>query len=325
VEGGILTLGWRALRLLPPLVAWRILHSAPPWLLDAIAKASGRPPPAGPRVELFGRRLESPVGVAAGFDKDGRLAWIAWAMGAGFHVIGSVLPHPHEGVKPKILVRLPDGGTINRLGLPSPGPRPVVRRLKEGRPPIPIAVSIAAFTAEGYGEVYRSIADVADWVEVNISCPNVVEHRYFEDPSVAAAICDHLKPRIPPLLLKIPPTRDAKRLEEYLDLARACGFAGIVATNTRRIRYRGFEAGLGGPALFEDTLWAIKTLREWAPKGFVLIGVGGVTNGAKAAALLKAGANAVEVLSSIIHRGPLAPWLIALEALKELKRGEGSA
>jgi dihydroorotate dehydrogenase len=318
----LLEIGWGILRRLPPLVAWRILHSMPEWLLDWVAAESGRPPPPqGLETSLLGKRLEHPVGIAAGLDKDGRLLRVAWAMGAGFHVVGSVLPRPNPGVKPMVLVRLPDGGTINRLGLPSPGPGPVVERLRARRPPgMPVAVSIAAFTPEGYGEVYRAVSGVADWVEINISCPNVESHRSFEEPEIALEICGHLKPRGIPALLKIPPTQNEERLEAYLDVARECDLQGIVAGNTMRIEYRGVPAGLGGPRLYPTTLKMTRLLREWAPRGFVIVAVGGIDSGEKLLELLDAGADAVEVLSAVIHRGPRAPWIIAFEASRILAR-----
>ncbi len=311
----LLNAGWKSLQSLPPLLAWRLLHSLPEILLDRIAWASGRPkPPQGLGLDFLGYRLKHPIGTAAGLDKDASLLWIAWAMGAGFHVVGSVLPHPYRGVEPKILVRLPGGGTVNRLGLPSKGPGPVEERLRIHRPPgMPVAVSIAAFTVDGYGRVYRRLGPLAAWVEVNISCPNVEDHRSFEDPGYLPSICSALRPRSSPILLKIPPTRDEELLKRYLRGAIDCGFQGIVAGNTRRITYRGVNAGLGGPSLFDTTLYMVRRLRSMAPSGFKIVGVGGVDSGRSARLLLEAGADLVEVMSAVIHRGPLAPWLIASE------------
>ncbi len=307
--------GWRILRETPPLAAWRLLHRLRAEVLDGIARTVGRPkPPQGLSRDFLGVRVEHPIGIAAGLDKDASMVWLAWSMGAGFHVVGSVLPHPYPGVEPKVLVRLSDGGTINRLGLPSKGPSRVVERLSMHKPPgMPVAVSIAAFTPKGYGEVYRAVSGHAAWVEVNISCPNVETHRTFEDPEEVETICSYLKPRTSPILLKIPPTRDDALLKRYVDAATSCGFQGIVAGNTMKITYKGLNAGLGGPRLFNTTLYMIKRLRTHAPEGFKLIGVGGINNGAKAATLLKAGADLIEVLSAIIHRGPKTPWTIAKE------------
>ncbi|MEB3861007.1 MAG: hypothetical protein GSR84_02155 [Desulfurococcales archaeon] len=311
----VATLAWRMLRSLPPLYAWRLLHSARAEVLDEAARVLGRPPaPGGLSRTFLGYTLEHPVGIAAGLDKDASMVWLAWSMGAGFHVVGSVLPHPYEGVEPKILVRLPSGGTVNRLGLPSKGPRVAYERLRVHKPPgMPIAVNIASFTAKGYGELYRLFSGVASWVEINISCPNVEDHRTFEDPDMVREICRYMKPLRAPALLKIPPTRDESVLARYLEASLDCGFSGIVAGNTMRIMYNGVPAGLGGPSLFETTLFMVRRLRSLAPRGFALVGVGGVDSGYRAKTLLDAGADLVEVMSAVIHRGPFAPWLVARE------------
>ncbi len=311
----IAMLAWRTLRSLPPLYAWRLLHSARAEVLDETARILGRPPaPRGLARNFLGYRLEHPVGIAAGLDKDASMVWLAWSMGAGFHVVGSVLPHPNRGVEPKILVRLPGGGTVNRLGLPSKGPRTAYERLHLNKPPgMPIAVNIASFTVKGYGYLYKLFSSLASWIEVNISCPNVEDHRSFEDPEMVIELCRYMKPISTPALLKIPPTRDRGLLARYLEVSLECGFSGIVAGNTLRITYQGVPAGLGGSSLFETTLFMVRNLRSMAPPGFAVVGVGGVNSGSRAKALIDAGADLVEVMSAIVHRGPHAPWLIARE------------
>lgn len=295
---------WRLLRLLPAMRAWRIAHSMPPGFYRTLARVSRAPPPQGLDREVLGVHLPSPVGVGAGLDKDGRLAPLVESWGAGFHVVGSVLPRPHEGVEPKILVRLPNGGTINRLGLPSPGVERVLENLAGAGLGIPLAFNIAGFTPRDYGLVYERLPGYAAWVEVNISCPNVEDHSSFEDPEVAEQICPYLKPKFTPLLLKIPNTRDTRLLERYLRLAVDCGMDGIVAGNTRRINYDGVNAGLGGPDIYPVTLNMVRFLRSKAPEGFVIIGVGGVDSGRAARTLLQTGADLVEVVSAVVTRGP---------------------
>lgn len=305
---GVLGLGWSLLRRMPPLLAWRILHSTPATLLDAIAKVEGRPRYADEySMEFLGVKLGNPIGLAAGMDKDGRLVWVSWSIGFGFHVVGSVLPEPNPGVEPKILVRMPDGGTINRLGLPSPGVDRVVANLRERRPPgMPVVGSIAAFTPEGYRIVYEKLARYVDWIEVNVSCPNVREHSTFESPEAIRGICRHIGLLEKPALLKIPPTDDPDRLREYIDVARACGFTGIVAANTRKVLYKGYSAGLGGPKLYGTVKRMIGVLREEAPSHFKLVAVGGIDEPWKAIELFERGADLVEVLSCLVHRGPAA-------------------
>jgi len=304
--GGLLEWMWRILYKAPPIYAWRLLHGIRPEVLDIVGFVHGRPNGNNIYNRLFlGYRLENPIGIAAGLDKDASLMWIAWAMGAGFHVVGSVLPHPYSGVEPKVLVRLPNGGTINRLGLPSKGVDYVVDRLKYSKPPgMPIAVSIASFTPKGYRIVYDKISPYSSWVEVNISCPNVEDHSTFEDPNSIYTICSYLKQDRTPILLKIPHVRDEDILLEYLKVAVDCGYSGIVAGNTMKINYGGVNAGLGGPSLFKYTVNMVRTLRLRAPEGFKIIGVGGVDSGYRVRTLLDAGADLVEVLSAVINRGP---------------------
>ncbi|MET1102068.1 MAG: hypothetical protein ABWW69_06310 [Pyrodictiaceae archaeon] len=314
---------WTILRRMPSLAAWKLVHSIPPALIDPLLKVSKRPKtPPGLSRTLLGVRVQHPIGIAAGFDKDSSLAWAAWTMGAGFHVIGSVLPKPWPGVEPKILLRLSGGGSINRLGLPSKGADKVLslmRRLK-GLKEMPIAINIAALSPEGYGEVFKKVKEKAAWIEVNISCPNVREHASFEDPDEAAKICKYVPYSEKPVLLKIPSTANKDKLIQYVDLARSCGFHGIVAGNTRKIKLSGkIEAGLGGAPLYPITLRMVRIIREYSPTKFTIIAVGGIDTGEKALELLEAGADAIEVLTAIVHRGPLAPWLIALELYEALR------
>ncbi len=298
--------GWRFLRSLSPMIAWRVLHSTPTWLLDWIAERERREydSPAL-NIEIFGRRLSNPIGIAAGFDKDGKLLKVAWSMGVGFHVIGSVLPKPHKGVRPKMLVRLPDGSTINRLGLPSKGPEKVLDNIKDRRPKnLPLVMSIASLTPEGYGEVYRKLNDVADWFEVNISCPNVKEHSTFENPEAVREICKYMKPMSKPALLKIPPTTDRDIILQYVDVSRECGFRGIVATNTLKIKYNNIEAGLAGPKLYHIVKKVVSEIRGVMSENFVVVAVGGIDSGEKALEIMELGANLIEILSAVVHKGP---------------------
>jgi len=302
----ILDVLWRLLRSLPPGVAYRVVHSTPPWLARLVAGFERRPPSRWEPVEFAGVRLENPVGLAAGLDKDGNLAWVSYALGFGFTVVGSVLPYPYPGVADKVLARLPDGGLVNRLGLPSKGARVVAGRLSKHRPPLPVAVNIAGLKPGDYLEAYRILAPLADWVEVNISCPNTVEHSSFEEPEQARRILRGLvglEPRRP-ILVKIPRTLDDDTLRAYADIVVEAGVDGIVAANTLKTVYKGRQAGLSGPRLYESTLAIVSRLREYLPGGKHIVAVGGVDSPGKVEALLEAGASLVEVLTALLARGP---------------------
>lgn len=305
----LLTPIWIALRALPAGLAYRIVHSTPERVARLAAKLEGRPAwCCGERVlvKSLGVEVENLLGVAAGFDKDAKLAWIAWALGAGFHVVGSVLPHRHGGADRKIVARL-NGSTINRLGLPSEGAARVASRLAKSRPPgLPLAVSVASLDVNGYSLAAGALAPHADWIEVNISCPNTVEHRSFEDPDLALRACREARRAAggKPVLIKIPPQRSRDGTWSYADVARECGAAGVVASNTMKVVFRGVEAGMGGAPLYPIVKNMVSWLRERLPTRSVIVAVGGIDGPEKAVELLDLGANLLETVSTLLLYGP---------------------
>ncbi len=116
---------WRLVTWLPPLAAWRLVHEASRLLPPPRPRADG----GGAPWRFLGYELRSPMGTAAGLDKDATMVWLPLLLGLGFHVVGSVIDEPWPGVEPKLLARLGGGATLNRLGLPSRGARYVARRL----------------------------------------------------------------------------------------------------------------------------------------------------------------------------------------------------
>ncbi|WP_460124060.1 beta/alpha barrel domain-containing protein [Stetteria hydrogenophila] len=291
-------------------MASRAVHSAPEPLARLAARIEGRRPQWGGgcvEVKRLGVCVENLAGIAAGFDKDAKLAWVAWALGAGFHVVGSVLPHPHKGAERKVMARLGGEATVNRLGLPSEGAARVAGRLSKRRPPgMPVAANVASLTLDGYASVTEALAPVVDWFEVNVSCPNVEEHRRMEEPDLAREACRRAAEAAGgrPVLLKIPPVTGRDEAWTYADVARECGAAGVVAANTLRVQYKGVNAGLGGAPLYPIVKSMVKWLGERLPSGSVIVAVGGVDSGEKAVELLSLGASLVEVITALFLHGP---------------------
>ena len=295
---------WSILRRLPPRLAYEIVHSTPPGIVKWLAsREATRYQPLG--YKFLGMTLDNPVGLAAGLDKDGDLAWLSYALGLGYTVVGSVLPHPHRGAERKILKRLPGGELVNRLGLPSKGVDYVVARLARDPPPMPVAVNIAALEPEGYPEVYRRVSGVASWVEVNVSCPNTVKHGTFERPEWVRRIIQGLKPldESIPVLVKLPPVEDRDLLWEYADAVREAGADGVVASNTLKVRVGGVQAGLSGNRLYRIVYGMVRWFREHLPGDMVVVGVGGIIDAERAIKIMEY-ADSIELLTALLYYGP---------------------
>ncbi len=296
---------------MPPYTAYRIVHSVPHWLARLAARIDGRRRYSAPTV-FQGVPLENPVGLAAGLDKDGDLLWVSWSLGFGFTVVGSVLPRRHQGARVKVLERLPDGGLVNRLGLPSKGAVYAAKRLESRPEGLGVAVNIAALEPEGYPAVYERVAPLADWVEVNISCPNTREHGTFERPEWARRILHMVTGLDParPVLVKLPPVEDKDIVLEYVDAVRESGASGVVASNTIKVDWRGEQAGLSGPRLYPIVKQMVRVAREHLPTGYSVVAVGGIDSPDKALELLEEGADLVELLTSLLYHGPGRVWEI---------------
>lgn len=308
---------WRILRRLPPKFAYKIVHSIPHQLVKMISSGTRRD--EEPLVEFLGVKLSNPVGLAAGLDKDGDLAWLSYRLGFGFTVVGSVLPVRHRGVDEKILERLSGGSLVNRLGLPSKGAEYVVERLKD-KPPIPVAVNIAALEPSGYSTVYSMVEEYADWIEVNVSCPNTVEHGTFEKPEWVERILSSLPPGGKPVLVKLPPVEEADLVREYAEVVASSRAAGAVVSNTLKVKVDGgVQAGLSGEKLYPVMMGMLRRMREYLPDDKVLVAVGGITTPERALKALEY-ADLIEVLTALLYYGPGRVREIIEETVKFIGR-----
>ncbi|MGH7270862.1 MAG: quinone-dependent dihydroorotate dehydrogenase, partial [Polyangiaceae bacterium] len=240
--------------LLPPDVAHSLAfaalapleHSA---LLRSLARATLRPPrDARLTVRTMGLAFPSPIGLAAGFDKDARRPRALAAMGFGHIELGTVTAHPQEAnPRPNLFRLLDDRALVNRLGFPNQGAQRLAQRLRAARTEVavPIGVSIGksrsvpvsdmdAVVAD-YAASLRAVREVADFVVVNVSSPNTVGLRSMQAREHALSLLSALKARTEEgtrLLVKIAPDLDDAQLDDVLSVAQEAGVAGVVATNT---------------------------------------------------------------------------------------------
>jgi dihydroorotate dehydrogenase len=283
------------------------------------------------RVRALGLDLPSPLGLAAGFDKEAAHVDALSALGFGFVEIGTITAQPQPGNPRPRMFRLPaDAALVNRMGFNNAGAVAAAARLARARDPgVVVGVNIgrtkvAEDAATDLRESARVLAALADYLVVNVSSPNTPGLRDLQaverlEPLIAAVRAGAAKAGAPgvPLLVKIAPDLADEDVDAIADLAVRAGLDGIVATNTTISRdgLRSAPAdvaaagagGLSGAPLAERSLAVLRRLRARVGSDMVLISVGGVGDGAEAAARLAAGATLVQAYTAFVYGGPLWP------------------
>ncbi|MEE8348529.1 MAG: quinone-dependent dihydroorotate dehydrogenase [Acidobacteriota bacterium] len=203
------------------------------------------------KVNAFGLNFENPVGLAAGFDKQGELSEIIPSLGFGHMEVGSISSRPWPGNPSPTLLRLPvDRGLINYLGLNSEGSEVVLTRLKKGRARIPTGINLVKtadpeITGEAaiqdYLDSVSKFYPLADYITLNLSCPNTIEGKSFEDPELLEPFLSRLqtartewesKSHPKAFLVKLSPDLEDSRLDRLVGLSRDHGIDGFVIGNT---------------------------------------------------------------------------------------------
>ncbi|MFQ6012549.1 MAG: dihydroorotate dehydrogenase [Thermoplasmata archaeon] len=292
-----------------------LTHEASMWAFRRniwrLASRSGDADPAM-KARVAQLELENPFGLAAGYDKNGDITKAMSDLGFGFVVVGSVRPRPHPGNPPPWFVRRPrENGLVNAMGLPSKGAPHVRDRLVQRSSRVPVLLSIAGDTVSDFAAVREGLQGHAAGWEINVSCPNTQTGRAFEeDPRAFTELLDALHSFSPRPFLKFSPYEtegERDRTLEMANLALRRGFPHFVLTNTLAVQEPGVglaRGGLSGRPLFPLALRAIRDFRAAFGDRVHIIGVGGVTTGEEAFQMLAAGAQALEVLTVLVLRGP---------------------
>jgi dihydroorotate dehydrogenase len=287
---------------------------------------------SGPKLsrKVMGIEFPNPVGLAAGFDKDGKLFPAMGALGFGFVELGTVTPKPQPGNPSPRIFRLPaDQALINRMGFNNEGADVLAARLRTT--PVPKGLVLGGNigknkttpneqAVDDYLYCFRVLFDLVDYFVVNVSSPNTPNLRELQDKEPLTRILSALQTQNQalgapkPILLKIAPDLTTSQLDDILDIVRATGIAGIVATNTtiQRDGLRTLAAvweamgpgGLSGAPLKNVSTQILQYLRQHGPKGMTLIGVGGIATPLDAKEKLEAGADLVQVYTGLIYEGP---------------------
>jgi dihydroorotate dehydrogenase len=291
-------------------------------------------PPARPRpddeklaVRAFGLNFPNPIGMAAGFDKNGEVSDALLRLGFGFVEVGTVTPKPQAGnPRPRIFRLERDEAIVNRLGFNSDGAATVLRRLA-GRAHLGGIVGVnvgankdSADRTADYVKLIETFAPVASYFTVNVSSPNTPGLRNLQQ----AEALDDLLARVidtrervrenagdSPVLLKIAPDLSLAELDDVVQIARARRVDGMIVSNTTlarpsilRERARAREAGgLSGRPLFRLSTRMVAETYVRAEGAFPLIGVGGIDSGGAALTKIRAGASLIQLYSALIYKG----------------------
>jgi dihydroorotate dehydrogenase len=297
--------------------------------MTAIAKGFMRGTPySNPCLEktLFGVTFPNPVGLAAGFDKDG-LALNHWqSFGFGFIEVGTVTRHPQPGNPKPRLFRLPEHkAVINRMGFNNAGADALLARLQSAQPGIPLGINIGKSKItpleeahEDYSYSFRLLLEHGDYFAINVSSPNTEGLRSLQDRESLTKIISEIKTidDTKPLFVKIAPDLTESALDEILQVASDLQLTGLIATNTTISRDMlptdpHIQGGLSGAPVKEKSLAVLKYLKSNAPPSLHLIGVGGILNPLDAQERLESGADLIQIYSGWIYNRPSFPAEIA--------------
>ncbi len=270
-------------------------------------------------VDLLGQRFPNPVGVAAGFDKNGEFPRALSALGFGHVEIGGVTADPQAGNPKPRMFRLPEEeAIINRMGFNNDGADRIGARLARTElPEIPVGVNVGKSKAtpperapEDYRYTYRRLAEYGDFFVVNVSSPNTPGLRELQGERHLRKILDTLQDAgADPLLVKLSPDLTEEAIAEASEVTADLHLDGIVATNTTteraeslRGRYRDERGGLSGRPIESRSTDVIRFIAERTE--VPVIGVGGVFTAEDAYHKIRAGASLVQLYTGLVYRGP---------------------
>jgi len=305
--------------------------------------------PSDPVLALsaFGRALDSPLGLAAGFDKDAVGYEQLYALGFGFIEIGTLTGEPQPGnPKPRMFRFVAHRALVNRLGFNNRGSlAAVVRLARPRRVPLGVNIGKTKLVSEedavaDYVASAERLGALADYVVVNVSSPNTPGLRNLQAvellrPLLRAvrATLDRVSPaRRVPLLVKIAPDLADEDVDQVADLALELGLDGIIATNTTIARAplsaqeaeRAGAGGLSGAPLKQRSLAVLRRLYARVGTRMMLIGVGGIESAEDALERILAGATLIQAYTGFIYGGVLWPSRLRRE-LSALLRARGFA
>ena len=283
-------------------------------------------------VSVFGLEFDSPIGVAAGFDKECEIIPFLSALNFSHIEAGTVTLEPQPGnPKPRIFRLVKDSALINRMGFPSKRAQLIAQRLSNLGERALIGMNIGKNkqtsleqAVQDYEQCAKIVAPYADYIAINVSSPNTPELRKLQEPQRLQEILDGVKRACDkelPILVKLAPDIEQALLDQILDFLLSYKVDGVIISNTTFSRDGLQESidevgGLSGAPLFSKACDLIAYTYKRTKGQLPIIGVGGVCCAQDAFDMMKKGAHLVQVYTSIIYEGPF----VAREINKGLSR-----
>jgi len=271
-------------------------------------------------VEALEQQFSNPVGVAAGFDKNGEIPGVLASLGFGHVEVGGVTADPQVGNPRPRLFRLPeDHALINRMGFNNDGADAVGERLARADVSVPLGVNLGKSKATPLAEApvdyrytYERVGASGDFFVVNVSSPNTPGLRELQQGDALRRIMEELRDAgAEPLLIKLSPDLTEPAIEEVIAVVEEFDLEGVIATNTTTARpdsltshNRVETGGLSGKPIEERATKRVKFVAERVSGDVAVIGVGGVFTARDTYRKIRAGADLVQLYTGLVYRGP---------------------
>ncbi len=282
--------------------------------------------------ELAGLKLKNPIGLAAGFDKNIQFLSSMEQLGFGYVTGGTITKEPRPGNPSPRLLRIKEDKTlINSMGFPGEGLQVAAKRL-QNLPINPTAirvVSVSGTTIEDIVACQTTIQTLCSAIEVNISSPNTAGLRIFQEKPQLVSLLEALnRNKKVPIFVKLPPFNASLdksisvETQDLIETCLKCEIDAITVANTIPVddtRLAVGRGGLSGSKLFENTLVMINTIKKEYGDEISVNACGGISTGAQAFKLIQAGANSVQLYTSLVYEGPGLVKNIKTDLAKLLK------
>ncbi len=311
-----------------------------------LQRQAAAPVPGGPlATRIAGLDFPNPLGMAAGFDKDGEVPDALLGLGFGFAEVGSITPLPQAGnPRPRLFRLTEDRAVINRMGFNNGGAQTAAQRLaaRRHRDGI-IGINIGANKDSAdriadYAKMTRIMAPLASYLAVNISSPNTPGLRALQDEGALTALLEAViaaREEVcadsgPPVFLKVAPDLEPVDIDAIARIAIDARLGALIVSNTTisrpplRSPHAGETGGLSGAPLRHLAQQRLCDFRKATGGAIPLVGVGGIANADDAWSRIRAGASLIQLYSAMVYEGPGIARAI-LRGLEERMRRDGFA